>query len=110
MADWGYGNCILVIPSSGGMWDYHPGKKGPPREKLPHPDFDPHVWHEAEILAHLKTGTIRMAVNGVEVTRYTDEDPTRLRKGRSACRFTPARPRSSTRTWSSKSIPRRTAC
>jgi hypothetical protein len=81
MADWGYGNCILVIPPSGGMWDYHPGKKGPPREKLPHPDFDPHVWHEAEILAHLKTGTIRMAVNGVEVTRYTDEDPTRLRKG-----------------------------
>src|SRR6185312_9123563 len=81
MADWGYGNCILVIPSSGGMWDYHPGKKGPPREKLLHPDFDPHVWHETEILAHLKTGTIRMAVNGVEVTRYTDEDPARLRKG-----------------------------
>lgn len=79
--DWGYGECILVIPPSGGMWDYHPGKKGPPREKLPHPDFDPHVWHETEILAHLKTGTIRMAVNGVEVTRYTDEDPTRLRRG-----------------------------
>ena len=81
MPDWGYGDCILVIPPSGGMWDYHPGKKGPPREKLPHPDFDPHAWHETEILAHLKTGTIRMAVNGVEVTRYTDEDPTRLRKG-----------------------------
>ena len=79
--DWGYGECILVIPPSSGMWDYHPGKKGPPREKLPHPDFDPHVWHETEILAHLKTGTIRMAVNGVEVTRYTDEDPTRLRRG-----------------------------
>ena len=30
--DWGYGDCILVIPPSGGMWDYHPGKKGPPRE------------------------------------------------------------------------------
>jgi 3-keto-disaccharide hydrolase len=80
-ADWGYGDCILVIPPTGGMWDYHPGKKGPPREKLPHPDFDPHVWHESEILAHLKTGTIRMAVNGVEVTRYTDEDATRLRRG-----------------------------
>lgn len=80
-ADWGYGECILVIPPTGGMWDYHPGKKGPPREKMPHPDFDPHVWHESEILAHLKTGTIRMAVNGVEVTRYTDEDATRLRKG-----------------------------
>ena len=81
MPDWGYGECILVIPPSGGMWDYHPGKKGPPREKLSHPDFDPHVWHETEILAHLETGTIRMAVNGVEVTRYTDEDPTRLRTG-----------------------------
>ena len=81
MPDWGYGDCILVIPPSGGMWDYHPGKKGPPREKLPHPDFDPHLWHETEILAHLKTGTIRMAVDGVEVTRYTDEDPARLRKG-----------------------------
>lgn len=79
--DWGYGECILVIPPSGGMWDYHPGKKSPPREKLPHPDFDPHVWHETEILAHLKTGTMRMAVNGVEVTRYTDEDPARLQKG-----------------------------
>jgi hypothetical protein len=79
--DWKYSECILVIPPSGGMWDYHPGKKGPPREKLPHPDFDPHEWHETEILAHLATGTIRMAVNGVEVTRYKDEDPTRLRKG-----------------------------
>jgi hypothetical protein len=79
--DWGYGQCILVIPPSGGMWDYHPGKKGPPREKLPHPDFDPHVWHETEILAHMGTGIIRMAVNGVEVTRYKDEDPTRLRRG-----------------------------
>jgi hypothetical protein len=80
-ADWGYGQCILVIPPTGGMWDYHPGKKGPPREKLPHPDFDPHVWHETEILARFSTGTIRMAVNGVEVTRYKDADPTRLRKG-----------------------------
>jgi hypothetical protein len=79
--DSGYGECILVIPPTGGMWDYHPGKKGPPREKLPHPDFDPHVWHETEILAHLRSGTIRMAVNGVEVTRYTDEDPARLRRG-----------------------------
>jgi len=80
-ADWGYGNCILVIPPSGGMWDYHPGKKGPPRETLPHPTVDAHAWHETEILAHLATGTIRMAVNGVEVTRYKDEDPTRLRAG-----------------------------
>ena len=81
MPDWGYAECILVIPPSGGMWDYHPGKKSPPHDKLPHAEFDPHVWHETEILAHLKTGIIQVAVNGVEVTRYTDENPTRLRKG-----------------------------
>ena len=79
--DWKYGECILMIPPSGGMWDYHPGKKGPPRETLPHPDVDAHEWHETEILAHLADGTIRMAVNGVEVTRYKDEDPTRSKKG-----------------------------
>lgn len=80
-ADWRYGECILVIPPNHGMWDYHPGKGSPPREQLPHPQFDPHVWHETEILAHLKTGIVRVAVNGVEVTRYKDEDPARLRKG-----------------------------
>jgi hypothetical protein len=79
--DWRYGECILVIPPNHGMWDYHPGKGSPPREQLPHPQFDPHVWHETEILARLKTGTVRVAVNGVEVTRYKDEDPVRLRKG-----------------------------
>ena len=59
----------------------YPAKRGPPREKRPHPDFDAHAWNETEILAHMGTGIIRMAVNGVEVTRYKDEDPTRLRKG-----------------------------
>jgi hypothetical protein len=81
VSDFGYGQCILVIPPSGGMWDYHPGKKGPPREKLPHPNFDPHVWHTTEILANFQTGRVRMAVNGVEVTRYQDIDQTRLHKG-----------------------------
>jgi hypothetical protein len=81
LADWRYGDCILVIPPNNGMWDYHQGKGSPPRENLPHAQFDPHAWHETEILAHLKDGTIRVAVNGVEVTRYKDEDPSRLRKG-----------------------------
>ena len=80
-ADWTYGDCILVIPPHGGMWDYHPGKKSPPRETLAKPGFDPHVWHESEILANMTNGTVRMAVNGVEVIRYTDEDRARLRKG-----------------------------
>lgn len=81
-SDWDYGGCILVIPPTGHIWDYHPGKEDAPRyETLAQPDFDPHVWNETEILAHRRTGTIRVAVNGIEVTRYTDEDPARLKKG-----------------------------
>ena len=79
--DWRYGECILVIPPNHGMWDYHPGKGSPPRETLEHPTNDPHVWHETEVLAHIKDGTVRVGVNGVEVTRYKDEDPSRLKKG-----------------------------
>lgn len=79
--DWRYGDCILVIPPNDGMWDYHPGKGSPKRENLPHEKFDPHVWHETEVLGNLKAGTLRVAVNGVEVTRYKDEDPTRLKRG-----------------------------
>jgi len=79
--DWRYGDCILVIPPNNGMWYYHQGKGSPPRENLPHETFDPHVWHETEILADMKTGTVRVAVNGIEVTRYHDEDPTRLKRG-----------------------------
>lgn len=80
--DFSYGNCILVIPPTGHFWDYHPGMSDDPQyEKFPHADFDPHVWHDTEILAHLKSGTVRVAVNGIEVTRYTDPDPPRLKKG-----------------------------
>ncbi len=80
-ADFGYGDCILVIPPNAGMWDYHPGKKGPPRQKLAEGKADAHQWHTTEILARRKTGEIRMAVDGVELMRYKDEDPTRLRHG-----------------------------
>jgi hypothetical protein len=80
-ADWSYGQCILVIPPTGHFWDYHRGKGAPPYDKLAETGFDPHAWHETEILANLKTGTVRVAVNGVELTRYTDEDPTRLKTG-----------------------------
>jgi hypothetical protein len=81
-ADWGYGECILVIPPTGHFWDYHPGMSDDPAyEKFAHPDLDPHVWHETEILARRRTGIVRVAVNGVEVTRYTDKNSTRLKKG-----------------------------
>jgi hypothetical protein len=81
LPDFKYGQCILVIPPSGGMWDYHPGKRGPPRQALPHPKFDASAWHTTEILANRRTGEVRMAVNGVEVTRYKDIDARRLKKG-----------------------------
>ncbi len=80
-ADHGYGECILVIPPSGGMWDYHPGKKGPPRQKLADPKFDPHQWHRSEILVERSTGQVRMAVDGIELLLYKDEDPHRLKHG-----------------------------
>jgi hypothetical protein len=79
--DHSYGECILVIPPSGGMWDYHPGKKGPPRQKLADPKFDAHQWHRSEILARRATGEVRMAVNGIELLRYKDEDAARLKHG-----------------------------
>ena len=80
-ANFGYGGCILVIPPSGGLWDYHPGKGSPPREKINPPTVDAHIWHKSEILVNMKTGVIRMAVNGVELIRYTDIDPPRLKRG-----------------------------
>jgi hypothetical protein len=79
--DWRYGDCILVIPPHGGMWDYHPGKGSPPRENIPHTKADPHQWHQTEVLARLKAGTVRMAVNGIEIVRYKDEEPSRLKPG-----------------------------
>ncbi len=79
--DFRYGNCVLVIPPHGGMWDYRPGKGSPPRENIPHSKADPHQWHETEVLGNLKAGTLRMAVNGIEIVRYKDEDPARLKRG-----------------------------
>jgi hypothetical protein len=63
------------------MWDYHPGRRSPPRQNLEHAKFDPHVWHTTEILARMATGEVRVAVNGVEVLRYKDIDATRLKRG-----------------------------
>jgi hypothetical protein len=80
-ADFRYGDCVLVIPPHGGMWDYRPGKGSPPRENIPHTKADPHQWHETEVLGNLKEGTLRMAVNGIEIVRYKDEAPARLKRG-----------------------------
>jgi hypothetical protein len=81
LPDHKYGNCLLVIPPDGGMWDYIINKT-PAREKIAHdPPFDPHQWHTTEILADLKTGQVQVASDGFVTTRYKDVDPTRLTRG-----------------------------
>jgi hypothetical protein len=67
---WGYANCILVIPPSGGMWDYHKGIKSPPHQNPAKASVAAGTWHTSEILANATTGTVTMAVNGIVVLTY----------------------------------------
>jgi hypothetical protein len=76
---WGYANCILVIPPSGGMWDYHKGIKSPLHMNPAKANVDSSMWHKSEILANAKTGEVRMAVNGILVLTY--KNMTGLKKG-----------------------------
>ena len=77
--------CILVIPPSGGMWDYNEGKGGITGQKVAAPEvikaIDKMTWHTVEIVAHLTTGKIRAAFNGIEVVACTDPEPARLQRG-----------------------------
>jgi hypothetical protein len=71
---------IQVQPPHGAMWDYIENHALKP-EKLAPGSRDFESWHLTEVLAHLATGTIRYAVDGVEIGRYQDKDPTRLHRG-----------------------------
>jgi hypothetical protein len=73
--------CILVIPPTGGMWDYNPGKGGIKGQKVATPAIPKNRWHRVEILARRSTGEIRAAFDGIEVIRYKDPDPSRLMRG-----------------------------
>jgi hypothetical protein len=73
--------CILVIPPTGGMWDYNQGKGGIKGQKLASPAIPKNRWHRVEILARRSTGEIRAAFDGIEVIRYKDPDPARLVRG-----------------------------
>ena len=42
-------------------------------------DFE--SWNTTEILANLAKGSLRVAVDGREIVRYTDKDPARLTSG-----------------------------
>ncbi len=83
---YGYGGCIDVMPPMNWTWDYATGR-GARGVFLLSRDIDKDLgitrseWTQAEILVNRSKGTIRMAVNGVEVLWYVDRDPSRLKRG-----------------------------
>jgi hypothetical protein len=66
------GGWLQWMPPFGGMWSYHPpkhhGVKGTKLAPTPSPATE---WHTSELLLNLDKGTLRVAVNGIETTRYT---------------------------------------
>jgi hypothetical protein len=62
---------IQFMPPHGAMWDYHPPKHhNLPHETLAAGTKDFTKWSTTELLCNLKMGTMRAAVNGVEIARY----------------------------------------
>lgn len=67
---------LQFMPPFGGMWDYHPPKHhNLPHETLAKSPKNSSEWSTTEILCNLDNGTMRAAVDGVEVTRYTHPFP-----------------------------------
>ncbi len=83
---YGYGGCIDIMPPMNWTWDYTINR-GAPGDLSVSRDLDKELglkrseWTQAEILVNRTKGTIRMAVNGIEVLAYTDRNPARLKRG-----------------------------
>jgi hypothetical protein len=75
-----YARNIQVQPPHGAMWDYFENRSLERQMLLP-PTRDYEAWNTIEILANLANGSVRVAVDGREIMRYTDKDPSRLTKG-----------------------------
>lgn len=75
-----YARNLQVQPPHGAMWDYFENK-ALEREVLTPGSRDFEAWNTTEILADLTTATLRVAVDGREIIRYTDKDPKRLSRG-----------------------------
>jgi hypothetical protein len=66
---------IQFMPPHGAMWDYHPPKHhNLPHETLAKGPRDFTEWHTTELLCKLEKGTMRAAVDGVEIARYAHPD------------------------------------
>jgi hypothetical protein len=75
----GAGQCLVVIPPAGAMWDYGKGAiKGAGVGKA---GVAATEWHQVELLARQKTGEILAACNGVQITYYKDGNPSRFPAG-----------------------------
>src|SRR5262245_17006271 len=67
---------IQFMPPHGAMWDYHPPKhRNLPHETLAAGPRDFSRWSTTELLCDLDKGTMRAAVNGVEIARYAHPHP-----------------------------------
>jgi formylglycine-generating enzyme required for sulfatase activity len=83
---YGYGGCVDVMPPMNWTWDYTVNRGAPGKLSISR-DLDKELgikrsqWTQAEILVNRAKGTIRMAVNGIEMLYYTDDNPGRLKKG-----------------------------
>lgn len=84
--EFGYGGCVDVMPPMYWTWDYKTGHE--PRGSFRFSrnlDKDLGItrseWTQAEILVNRSKGTIRMAINGIEMMYYTDWMPCHLKRG-----------------------------
>jgi hypothetical protein len=66
---------IQFMPPHGAMWDYHPPKHhNLPHETLAKGSRDFTRWCTTELLCNIEKGTMRAAVDGVEIARYAHRD------------------------------------
>jgi hypothetical protein len=62
---------LQFMPPHGAMWDYHPPKHhNLPHEMLVAGSRDFTQWSTTELLCDLEKGTVRAAVDGIEIARY----------------------------------------
>lgn len=79
--DFGSKGFVSIIPPRTWMWDYRRDEWFYAQKRIEN-GFLQEDWNEVEILADLKTGTIRTAVNGKETVGFTYEhDLNELVKG-----------------------------